>query len=78
MFRQGELRNFIPASLQVPVYAGLIPPDTRVLTIVPSAYLCTYFTGFISSLLNIPRYAIDVADNSTDVPLTTTARRSFS
>ena len=46
-----------------------MPPDTRVLTIVPPAYLCTCITGFISSLLSIPKYAIDMANNRTGCSL---------
>jgi hypothetical protein len=51
---------FIPESIRLPVYAGLMPIDTRVLTIVPPSKLCLYFAGWIPSLLGMPKYAVNM------------------
>jgi hypothetical protein len=48
---------FVPGPTKVPVFAGLIPLDNRVLEAVPTATLCLYVEGFTSSLLTNNKYA---------------------
>lgn len=48
---------FVPGHTKVPVFAGLIPLDNRVLDIVPPAVLCLYIEGWTSSLLTNNKYA---------------------
>ncbi|KAH8897676.1 hypothetical protein GQ53DRAFT_679020 [Thozetella sp. PMI_491] len=48
---------FIAERKDTPVYAGLMPIDTRVLGVVPTSILCLYFAGWIPSLLGMPKYA---------------------
>jgi hypothetical protein len=48
---------FVPGPTKVPVFAGLIPLDNRVLDIVPAATLCLYMQGMASSLLTNNKYA---------------------
>ncbi|KXX75179.1 hypothetical protein MMYC01_209621 [Madurella mycetomatis] len=60
-FKADFERYFIPQSNAIPVYAGLMPIDTRVLSVVPTSYMCLYFAGWIPSLLGNPKYAIPVS-----------------
>ena len=46
---------------RTPLFAGLMPIDTRVLDIVPVSYLCLYFSGWVPSLLGSPKYAVDMS-----------------
>jgi hypothetical protein len=47
---------------ETPIFAGLIPIDTRVLNVVPTSVFCIYFTSWISSLLGVSQYVIGQSD----------------
>jgi hypothetical protein len=52
---------FVPNSVEVPVYAGLIPVDVNLLKVVPVPELCQYFTTWSSSLQVNSRYSTEIS-----------------
>ncbi|KAI9164058.1 hypothetical protein HJFPF1_05693 [Paramyrothecium foliicola] len=50
---------FVPGQVELPVYAGLIPVDTKLLNMIQTPDLCQYFTTWASSLQGNSRYATE-------------------
>ncbi|KAK4443284.1 hypothetical protein QBC34DRAFT_452626 [Podospora aff. communis PSN243] len=55
-FKADFEQYFLQTNDEVPVFAGPIPIDVRVL--VPTSYVCLYFAAWIPSLLGNPKYAV--------------------
>jgi hypothetical protein len=52
---------FVPSAIEVPVFAGLTPVDTKLLGLVSTPDLCQYFTTWASSLQGNSRYAAETS-----------------
>jgi hypothetical protein len=50
---------FIPGNTQIPVFAGLVPIDLRVLKLVPASDQCQFLHSWSASLLTNTKYAKD-------------------
>ncbi|KAK3386865.1 hypothetical protein B0H63DRAFT_141637 [Podospora didyma] len=53
--------HFAPGPIRVPVYAGVIPMDTRLIEAVRTGDLWVYFQSFTATFLENPRYAAPYA-----------------
>jgi hypothetical protein len=53
---------FIPGSIEIPVFGGLMNIDPDVLHVVPTSNLCIFFAGWTPTLLGDPKYAYRLPD----------------